>query len=173
MSTDTKIDERLLWYFVGAKIGGHIEYMNCRHIDPDKISELQATVMEKLFGKLPPLSDYEEAMDLILEEAESAIAAGLSEVGLKEVPVTIEFLGGERKPDYTPSPEALAKDIRAIAKEKGLVATSRTALEGFGKWRRWYFSENNILQSPESGLDDIEALEYLEEILTDDDIFTA
>jgi hypothetical protein len=60
--------------------------------------------------------------------------------------------------DYTPadSPVALAMRIRRLAKKDNFIA-HKSRKDG-----KWYFADfNNYLISPEQGLDDLEALDFL------------
>jgi hypothetical protein len=50
--------------------------------------------------------------------------------------------------------------IRRLAKKQGYIARRRTRVTfPCGLW--WFSDERNVLQSPEMGLDDEEALEWL------------
>jgi len=58
----------------------------------------------------------------------------------------------------TDSPVALAERIRRLAKKDNLIAHKSR------KDSKWYFADlNNFLISPEQGLDDLEALVFLEQ----------
>lgn len=60
--------------------------------------------------------------------------------------------------------ENTGKKIRRIAKRNQLTAASRTLADGYGnRWRRWWFSDlfTNLLESPEIGLADDEAIDWL------------
>jgi hypothetical protein len=56
------------------------------------------------------------------------------------------------------SPVAVASRIRRLAKKDNLIA-QKSRKDG-----KWYFADlNNFLMSPEQGLDDLEALAFLEQ----------
>lgn len=72
----------------------------------------------------------------------------------------------ERATDQSQAASAVAQRIRRLAKRQHLGATSRTKqhYHQFVYERRWWFAnQNNWLLSPKTGLDDEEALEWLEQ----------
>jgi hypothetical protein len=60
---------------------------------------------------------------------------------------------------------ALGKKIRRRARAKGLSASSAHMPDGYGnRDRKWYIAnENNFLVSDERGLDDEDALKFIDE----------
>lgn len=60
------------------------------------------------------------------------------------------------------NPRRVERMIRKLARKHSLIARCKTISDWKGKDRRWWFAnENNHLQSPENGIIDEEALEFL------------